>query len=120
VFATNLDPAALADEAFLRRIQTKIKVGAVSEQQFHAIFRAVCSTCNLQCETEIIDELINVIRRELKEPLRACHPRDLVNQICWKARYKQAQPCVDRDALMAAVDSYFVRDTKEPDQEHGV
>jgi hypothetical protein len=43
-----------------------------------------------------------------------------VNQICWKARYKQAQPCVDRDALMAAVDSYFVRDTKEPDQEHGV
>jgi energy-coupling factor transporter ATP-binding protein EcfA2 len=120
VFATNLDPAALADEAFLRRIQTKIKVGAVSEQQFHAIFRAVCSTCNLHCETEIIDELINVIRRELKEPLRACHPRDLVNQICWKARYKQAQPCVDRDALMAAVDSYFVRDTKEPDQEHGV
>jgi len=118
VFATNLDPATLADEAFLRRIQTKIKVGAVSEQQFHAIFRAVCSTCNLQCEAGIIDELINVIRRELKEPLRACHPRDLVNQICWKARYKEMEPCVDRDALLAAVNSYFVRATKDPDQEH--
>ena len=118
IFATNLDPATLADEAFLRRIQTKIKVGAVSEQQFHAIFRAVCSTCNLQCETGVIDELITVIRRELKEPLRACHPQDLVNQICWKARYKEVVPCVDRDALLAAVNSYFVRDTKDPDPEH--
>jgi predicted ATPase with chaperone activity len=117
VFATNLDPATLADEAFLRRIQTKIKVGAVSEQQFHAIFRAVCSTCKLQCETGIIDELINVIRKELKEPLRACHPRDLVNQVCWKARYKQAEPCLDRDTLLAAVDSYFVRETENPDSE---
>ena len=39
VFATNLEPAQLADAAFLRRIQTKIKVGTVSEQQFHEIFR---------------------------------------------------------------------------------
>jgi len=117
VFATNLNPATLADEAFLRRIQTKIKVGAVSEQQFHAIFRAVCSTCKLQCEAGVIDELINVIRRELKEPLRACHPGDLVNQICWKARYKETVPCLDRDALLAAVDSYFVRETEDPDPE---
>jgi hypothetical protein len=62
--------------------------------------------------------LITVIRRELKEPLRACHPQDLVNQICWKARYKEVVPCVDRDALLAAVNSYFVRDTKDPDPEH--
>ena len=117
VFATNLNPETLADDAFLRRIQTKIKVGAVSEQQFHAIFRAVCGTCNLQCETEVIDELIKIIRKELKEPLRACHPRDLVNQICWKARYKQSEPCLDRDTLLAAVDAYFVRETEEPDQE---
>lgn len=117
VFATNLDPSTLADEAFLRRIQTKIKVGAVSEQQFHAIFRAVCSACNLQCEAEVVDELIRVIRKEVKEPLRACHPRDLVNQICWKARYKQTEPCLDRDTLLAAVDSYFVREMEEPEEE---
>ena len=117
VFATNLDPATLVDEAFLRRIQTKIKVGAVSEQQFHAIFRAVCSTCKLQCETAVIDELIKIIRKELKEPLRACHPRDLVNQICWKARYKEAEPCLDRDALLAAVDSYFVRENEDKEPE---
>ena len=115
VFATNLDPATLADEAFLRRIQTKIFLGPVTEQQFHAIFHAVCSTCGLQCDGEVVSELIDIIRRELKEPLRACHPRDLVNQICWKARYKEVEPCLDRDALLAAVDSYFVR--SRPDNE---
>ena len=47
VFATNLDPSPLADAAFLRRIQTKIKVGTVSEQQFHEIFRRVCSDFGL-------------------------------------------------------------------------
>jgi hypothetical protein len=118
VFATNLDPASLADEAFLRRIQTKIKMGSVSEQQFHAIFQAVCGTCGLHCEPETINELINVIRRELKEPLRACHPRDLVNQICWKARYKETEPCLDRDALLAAVNSYFVRPTTKTDEQN--
>lgn len=109
VFATNLDPTTLVDEAFLRRIQTKIFLGPVSEEQFHAIFHAVCSTCGLKCDGETINELITVIRKDLKEPLRACHPRDLVNQVCWKARYKQAVPCLDRDALLAAVNSYFLR-----------
>ncbi len=110
VFATNLSPSALADDAFLRRIQTKIKVGAVSEQQFHTIFQAVCSTQNLTCESHVIDELIDVISRQMKEPLRACQPRDLVNRICWKARYKKTEPCLDREGLLSAVGSYFVRE----------
>ena len=119
VFATNLNPATLADEAFMRRIQTKIRLGAVSEQQFHAIFQAVCGTCGVECNAGVIDELISIIRKELNEPLRACHPRDLVNQICWKARYKDAVPCLDREALLAAVDSYFVRDTKDAEEAIG-
>ena len=113
VFATNLEPSALADAAFLRRIQTKIKVGAVSEQQFHQIFRRVCEDFGLQYEPATIDELIEVIRGQLKEPLRACHPRDIVNQIRWAARYEKREAHLDRDALLAAVDSYFVSDSKE-------
>ncbi len=90
VFATNLLPATLADPAFLRRIQTKIKVGTVSSQNFHEIFRRVCSGFGLQYEAGIVDELIHVIQDKLKEPLRACHPRDLVNQIRWAAQLRGA------------------------------
>jgi hypothetical protein len=85
-------------------------VDAVSEQEFHEIFHEVCSDVGLQYETDIIDELIDVIQSELKERLRACHPRDIVNQVRWAARYKEKEPRLDRPALHAAVDAYFVRE----------
>jgi predicted ATPase with chaperone activity len=107
VFATNLDPATLVDAAFLRRIQTKIKVDAVSHQQFHQIFRAVCSEAQLQYEADIVDALIDRIQSQLKEPLRACYPRDIVNQIRWSARYEQREPRLDQAAVQTAVEAYF-------------
>ncbi len=107
VFATNLEPATLADAAFLRRIQTKIKVGAVTEEQFHEIFRAICKDANLQYEPAMVNELIEIIKR-LKEPLRACHPRDIVDQIRWAASFDNSPPRLDHESLSAAVDAYFV------------
>jgi predicted ATPase with chaperone activity len=117
VFATNLDPATLVDAAFLRRIQTKIKVDAVSPQHFHEIFRAVCSEARLQYEPGIVDELIERIQNELKEPLRACYPRDMVNQIRWSAHYLQREPRLDREAVQTAVEAYFAAGTGDTDLE---
>ena len=111
VFATNLDPSTLADAAFLRRIQTKIKVGTVTEEQFRQIFRWVCSEAGLPYHSDIIDEVIQVIQNNLNEPLRACHPRDIVNQILWAARYEQQEPSLNRESLMNAIEAYFVRDS---------
>src|SRR6266571_8469739 len=42
VFATNLAPASLADEAFLRRIPYKIAVGDPTVEQFTRIFEMNC------------------------------------------------------------------------------
>ena len=107
VFATNLDPATLVDAAFLRRIQTKVHVGAITNQEFHEIFRNVCKPIELTCEPNVIDELIEVIKNRLHEPLRACHPRDIVNQIRWAARYEQKEIKLDRDSVLSAVEAYF-------------
>jgi predicted ATPase with chaperone activity len=117
VFATNLDPATLVDAAFLRRIQTKVKIGVLSKRQFHEIFRRVANDFGLQCEPAIIDELIDIIRNQLKEPLRACHPRDIVNQVRWAARYEQTEPRLDRNALLTAVEAYFVGADHEAEEE---
>ena len=113
VFATNLNPAALTDEAFLRRIQTKIKVDAVTDEQFHTIFHAVCEENGLTYQAALVDEMISIIRHDLKEPLRGCHPRDLVNQIKWKSRYRGVEPCFDSESLLEAADAYFVREDRE-------
>ena len=44
VFSTNMPPADLVDEAFLRRIPHKIEVGDPSWEEFREIFRRVCET----------------------------------------------------------------------------
>ena len=108
VFATNIDPASLVDAAFLRRIQTKIKIGACTDEQFHEIFRRVAAQQQLEADPGLIDHLISVIRGTLNQELRACQPRDLVSQVCWAARFEDRKPCLDQATLMAAVDTYFL------------
>jgi len=118
VFATNLDPATLVDAAFLRRIQTKVHVGAVTNQEFHEIFRGVCKPLELECQPGVIDELIDVIKNKVHEPLRACHPRDIVNQIRWAARYEQKEIKLDRESVLTAVEAYFGTTTEGPEAYH--
>lgn len=111
VFATNMNPSDLVDPAFLRRIQTKIRIGAASDEQFCEIFRRVASERGLTADDSIVRELIEVLRGTLKQELKACYPRDLVNQICWAARYEDKEPQLDRAALMRAVEVYFLPDS---------
>lgn len=108
VFASNRDPRAILDPAFLRRIQTKIKIGASSEEQFRRIFHRVAEGSGLNVDEEALSELIHTIRDVLKEDLRACFPRDLVNQVCWKARYEGREARLDRAGLTRAVKTYFL------------
>jgi predicted ATPase with chaperone activity len=111
VFATNLDPAKMMDEAFLRRIQTKIKVDFVTPEQFREIFRRVCTQFKLKYDASVADDLIQLISTEYKEPLRACFPRDIVQQILWKSQYLQKKPQLDRVAISQACQNYFLATT---------
>lgn len=113
VFASNLDPAALMDPAFLRRIQTKIHIGAVTDEQFGEIFRRVARDHSIEADPGLIKELITVIRGSLQLELRGCYPRDLVNQICWSARYEGRKPIIDQEAMMRAVEAYFLPNVKQ-------
>jgi len=108
VFASNMDPAELVDPAFLRRIQTKIKIGEVSDEQFCEIFRRVAADNRVPYDAGIPVDLIDFIRSTLKQELRSCYPRDIVNQVCWAARYEGRKPHIDRPALKRAIDAYFL------------
>lgn len=111
VFATNKDPAVILDAAFGRRIQTKIRIGAASDEQFAEIFRRVAAAQGLEVDLNVVAELIQFIRGTLNQELRSCYPRDLVSQVCWKARYLGIKPKLDRESLLRAVKTYFLQDT---------
>jgi predicted ATPase with chaperone activity len=106
-FSTNLNPASLADEAFMRRIQTKIKVTYVTDEQFHEIMRRVCKQYGLVYDATVVTEFTNVLS-ELHQPLRACYPRDIIQHICWKAKFEGKQPLLTSEAIREACGSYFL------------
>ena len=108
VFATNLDPSQLVDDAFLRRIQTKIKLDAITRADFHEICRRVCHDMKLEYRVEPIERLLDVLVNDMGQELRACYPRDLVQQVCWTARYRQVAPRLDDESLDLACRTYFV------------
>jgi predicted ATPase with chaperone activity len=107
VFSTNLDPSTLADEALLRRIQSKVKLDFVNRPQFHQIFQRVCSQSGLAYDAAIIDRLVDLLT-EMNQPLRPCYPRDFVDQICWTARYEGTTPQLRAETLAHACRNYFL------------
>jgi len=110
IFASNLDPAELVDPAFIRRIKTKIRIGAVNDEQFCEIFARVARLNRVEYDATIPRDLIGFIRNYLKQELRSCFPRDIVEQVCWAARYDNREPYIDRPALERAIRAYFIND----------
>lgn len=108
VFATNLEPDELVDAAFLRRMQTKIKINLATEEQFVEIFLRFARSRQLAVDPKVAQELAKTIRVQLGQELRGCQPRDLINQVCWAARYADRQPILDRESLMQAIEAYFL------------
>jgi hypothetical protein len=111
-FSTNLNPASLADEAFMRRIQTKIRVGFVTEEQFHSISYRVCENSGIAYDFSLVDGFIKMLA-ELNQPLRACYPRDIIAHICWKAKYEGVEPRLSLEAIKEACNSYFLSISKD-------
>jgi energy-coupling factor transporter ATP-binding protein EcfA2 len=109
VFATNKDPATILEPAFMRRIQTKIRIGSPSDEEFCEIFRRVAAEYKVGVDQDVLDDLITLIRDTLKQELRQCYPRDLIDQIGWKARYEGRPLSLDRASLRRAVNTYFLQ-----------
>ena len=45
-------------------------------------------------------------------PLRACHPRDLIDQVTALCRYRGEEPALNRENLDAACEAYFLDDRR--------
>jgi predicted ATPase with chaperone activity len=108
VFASNLDPAQLLDAAFLRRIQSKIFIGEVSDEEFCEIFRRVAVDRKIECDESVAKALIDFVHGTLKQELRSCYPRDIINQICWSAKYEGKPAQINHRSVMRAIESYFL------------
>lgn len=108
VFSTNLAPRDLVDEAFLRRIRHKIEIADPSWDEYREIFRRVCEGKGVSYDDRGLAYLIQEHYLKPKRPPRACHPRDLVDQLVDIARYLNVQPTLSKDLIDRACEAYFV------------
>lgn len=112
VFATNLKPESLADEAFLRRIPYKVLAKNPTVDEYCQIFELNCRRRSLPFDPVMVEYLERRYYQPRKLQMRACHPRDLVEQVVDICRYQNRQPVITRELLDAACGSYFLEETE--------
>jgi hypothetical protein len=110
IFATNLKPESLADEAFLRRIPYKIPAKNPTTDEYSRIFEMNCRKRGLRYDPVMIEYLQRRYYQPRKLQMRACHPRDLIEQVVDMCRYQSREPVITRELLDAACGAYFLEE----------
>lgn len=113
IFSTNIEPRELVDEAFLRRIRYKFKIGHPSEEEYEAIFKKVCEINDIEFSKDVFDYLMKNYYKRTGVKLNACHPRDIIDNIIDNAHFEQCPPRFDKEGIDLAWENYFVDVTSE-------
>ena len=116
LFATNLEPAKLADEAFLRRIRNKIYIADPTLERFKQIFEDVCMKKGVPYDPEGMDYLLEFVYEKYQLNMRSCHPRDLIEQIISIAKFNAVPPAMSKTFIDRACHTYFFVEAAEYDQ----
>lgn len=111
VLATNIKPADLVDEAFLRRIHYKVFAENPSVTDFKQIFRRACRDKGVDYDDAVVDHLIANQLRRRGIALRGCHPRDLIDHAIALADYLGEPRQLTTDLMKGACDAYFLDDS---------
>jgi len=109
VFSTNLDPEDLADEAFLRRIQTKVLVEDVTEEIFDLIVKQVITVHSVPAETGCAEYMRERCWAAGATALRACYPMDILKLVKAIASYEGRAVRLTRANIDRAVGLYFAK-----------
>jgi len=107
VFSTNLDPESLVDEAFLRRIRHKMGINNPSEEQYYKIFITSCRERGIKFDKNSFIHLLREYYFSAGRSLKACHPRDLLDQMADFAAYRGRPPIMTTELVDLAARSYF-------------
>jgi predicted ATPase with chaperone activity len=114
IFATNIKPAELVDEAFLRRIHYKVFAESPSVAEFKQIFENCCRERGVPYEPSHVEHLLQSYYAPRKIALRGCQPRDLLDQVLSLAEYLGEPPVVTPALLDSACAGYFVDERETP------
>jgi hypothetical protein len=106
VFATNLDPKELVDEAFLRRMGYRMAFSTPTAETYSMILQRYIVSRELTYEPELLFYLLSRYDRE-ERVMKACEPRDLIERCLDICKYEGLPRKITLDVLERAWNNYF-------------
>ena len=108
VFATNLDPKDLVDDAFLRRIQMKVEVEPPDERAFFQIFATMSQRMNVPLDKDSFLYLLQHWYRDTGRQMQSVHPRDILSIVVAMCEYENIPARLNPSLIDEACRAYFV------------
>jgi predicted ATPase with chaperone activity len=112
IFATNLAPTDLVEEAFLRRIHYKINVLGPDPNDYREIFRRCCEERGLIYNEAAVRYVYDEWYGKRGIEPRACHPRDLLDHVLDISHFREVEPHLSRELMERSCRSYFLDDIR--------
>ena len=113
VFATNLAPGSVFDDAALRRVGYKAEIGAWSPHAYRALLRRQCRMRRIEAEDAAVDHLVDRLHPQSGRPLLACYPGELLDRVTDFAGFAGTEPRLTIAAVEQAWRSMFIAGTTE-------
>lgn len=117
VISTNIDPYALGDDAFLRRLRNKVYVGPCTEAAFNWILVRAAKRTGMEVTAQSAGYLAAVTRQAIGE-LRPYVAVDFCDLAVGIARYHGSASALDQRMIDQVSNVYFVR-SESGDAGHG-
>ncbi len=108
IFSTNLDPADLVDDAFLRRIRHKIKIGTPARELYTEIFSLCCTQRQIAYEPRAVEYLYQKYYDHGQLP-RSSDPRDLLEIIQSICRFRNQRLVLTQELVDEAAQRFFAK-----------
>jgi MoxR-like ATPase len=106
IFSTNLDPEAILDTAFLRRMGYRLLLSPPSPEHFATIFERYASRAGVTLPSGLVNRLLARYRDEGRE-LQGSHPKELIERAEDICRFGGRPLELDAETIELAWTSYF-------------
>lgn len=109
VFSTNLEPSSLGDEAFFRRIQNKILIPSIDDDEFDEVLRRSAERYGVTISPGSPEYLRTVSRHRGDGDLRPYLPNEVCKIVAAVCEYEHKSRILDRETVDRVAAIYFTQ-----------
>ncbi|MGH7846434.1 MAG: hypothetical protein ACREQW_14855, partial [Candidatus Binatia bacterium] len=106
VFATNLEPERIVDDAFLRRMGYRLRVERPERDTYGQIFQRTIEARGLSYDAALLATVFRLYDRDQRR-MAGCEPRDLIDRCMDICRFEKRPPKLTPELLELAWVNYF-------------